>query len=121
QSEKGVPIYLHDWYGAGRHAMVVSTKSGEYKAEPGAYRSEESLTGDESRVREVKGMAFPKVLQPVDDLPPTTVVTAVRRERGESSREKKSGSAARLRHPLSRQVERARRRPGADTGSLCGH
>src|SRR5207249_900179 len=30
-------------------------------------------------VAEVKDVAFPKVLDPVDDLPPTTVITHVRR------------------------------------------
>ena len=35
KTEKGVPIYFHDWFGAGRHAMVVSIKSGEFRADPG--------------------------------------------------------------------------------------
>ena len=26
KTEKGVPVYLHDWFGPGRHAKVVSTK-----------------------------------------------------------------------------------------------
>ncbi|MFM8272448.1 MAG: hypothetical protein ACKODX_08970, partial [Gemmata sp.] len=77
KTEKGVPIYFHDWFGPGRHALVVSTKSGEYKAEPKAFRPEAPLTGDESRVAEVKDIAFPAMPQPADDLPPATVITHV--------------------------------------------
>lgn len=77
KTEKGVPIYLHDWFGTGRHAQVVSTRSPEYKARPEAYRAEPSLTGDESRVTEVSNIDFPQPLAPVDDLPPATVITHV--------------------------------------------
>ena len=80
KSEKGVPVYLHDHYGPGRHAMVVSMKSGEYKADPTSFRSEAPITGNESRVKEVKDIPFPELLQPVDDLPPTTVITRVFRK-----------------------------------------
>ncbi|CAN5241972.1 hypothetical protein BH11PLA2_BH11PLA2_09930 [soil metagenome] len=80
KTEKGVPIYLHDYYGPGRHAMVASTKSGEYKANAAAFHSEVPLTGNESQVKEVKEIAFPEVLTPVDDLPPTTVITHVTRD-----------------------------------------
>ncbi len=82
KSEKGVPIYLHDWFGDGRHALVVSTKSGEYKAAPDTFRAEKNLTGNESRVSEVKDVAFPKFPQPADDLPPATVITRVSKEGG---------------------------------------
>jgi len=76
KTEKGVSIYIHDWYGAGRHAMVVSMKSGEYKANPKDYKAEPPLTGDVSRVMEAPaGLEFPKLLDPVDDIPPTTVIT----------------------------------------------
>jgi hypothetical protein len=77
KTEKGVPVYVHDWFGPGRSAMVVSTKSGEFKADPSKFRTEAPLTGDESRVAEVKDVAFPQPLTPVDDLPPATVVTRV--------------------------------------------
>ena len=82
KSEKGVPIYLHDWYGEGRAAMVVSTKSGEYKADENAFGPVANLTGDQSRAKEVKGIEFPVLLTPVDDLPPTTVITRVIRTGG---------------------------------------
>jgi hypothetical protein len=80
--EKGVSVYLHDWFGAGRTALVVSTKSGEYKANPDGFREDAPLTGNESRVAEVKGVAFPQPPAAVDDLPPATVVTRVIREGG---------------------------------------
>jgi hypothetical protein len=77
KTEKGVNIYFHDWFGEGRHAQVVSTKSGEYKAAPDTFRSEKPLTGDESRAAEVKDISFPKFPAPADDLPPATVITRV--------------------------------------------
>jgi len=77
KSAKGVPIYFHDHYGSGRHAMVVSMKSGEFKDEPTAFRADPPLTGNESRVKEVADIPFPELLSPVDDLPPTTVITRV--------------------------------------------
>lgn len=75
--EKGVPVYLHDWFGEGRTAMVVSVKSGEFKLAPEKYHEERPLTGSGSRVAEVKDVPFPQLLDPVDDLPPTTVITRV--------------------------------------------
>jgi hypothetical protein len=79
KTEKGVPIYLHDWFGEGRHAKVVSTKTKELREDGLEYREEPLLTGDESRVAEVKDVPFPKLLDPVDDLPPATVITLTRR------------------------------------------
>ncbi len=76
-----VPVILHDFYGSGRHARVVSAKSGELKTEPAVYKSESPLTGDESRVTEVRDIPFPQLLDPVDDLPPSTVITSVTRTR----------------------------------------
>jgi len=75
-----VPIYLHDWYGPGRHAIVVSIRSPEYKANPDKFKADPPLTGDESRVAEVKDVPFPELLHPVDDLPPATVVTSVAKQ-----------------------------------------
>jgi hypothetical protein len=77
RTETGVPIYLHDWYGAGRDALVVSTRSPEYRQKPDRFRADPPLTGDESRVAEVDDLPFPLLLDPVDDLPPTTVITHV--------------------------------------------
>ena len=33
------------------------------------------LTGEDSRIAEVRDVPFPKLLDPVDDLPPNTVIT----------------------------------------------
>src|SRR5262245_40733020 len=82
KTEKGVTVYVHDWFGPGRHAEVVSTRSAEYKARPEAYSAVAPLTGDESRAAEVAGIDFPQLLDPVDDLPPATVITHVARQGG---------------------------------------
>ena len=37
------------------------------------------LTGDESRAAEVRDVEFPRLLDPVDDQPPTTVITRIER------------------------------------------
>jgi hypothetical protein len=79
-TEKGVPIYLHDYFGPGRHAEVVSTKTREWREDGGRFREEPLLTGDESRVTEVRDVEFPQLLDPVDDLPPATVITHARVE-----------------------------------------
>jgi hypothetical protein len=80
KTPEGVPIYLHDWFGPNRHALVVSTRSAEYKRSPERYRAEPQVTGDESRLVEVSDVSFPELLNPVDDLPPATVITHVRRD-----------------------------------------
>jgi hypothetical protein len=76
-TDSGVPVLMHDWFGPGRHAKVVSTKANDFRADGEHYREESLLTGDESRVAEVRDVQFPKLLDPVDDLPPATVITAV--------------------------------------------
>ena len=62
--------------------MIVSVKSGEFKSDERAFGSVANLTGDQSRVKEVKGIGFPVLLNPVDDLPPITVITRVIRNGG---------------------------------------
>ena len=81
ETPTSVPVFLHDYYGPGKHAKVVSTRSGDYKSENGnGFREERPLTGDESRVAEVTDVPFPQLLEPVDDLPPQTIVTHVSRQ-----------------------------------------
>jgi len=82
KTEKGVPIYIHGWFGPGRDALIVSTRSPEFKARPDAFHAEPPLTGDESRVAEVANVDFPQPLDPVDDLPPATVITSMQRRDG---------------------------------------
>jgi hypothetical protein len=79
KTEKGVPIIVHDWFGPGKHARVVSTRSNEFKKDGLNYHPEKQLTGDESRVAEVSNVEFPRLLDPVDDLPPVTTVTHARK------------------------------------------
>jgi hypothetical protein len=78
--KQGVPYYIHDYYGAGRHAKIVSTKAADLVGDGNKYRQEPPLTGDESVVAEVTGIEWPALLTPVDDQPPATVITHVRRE-----------------------------------------
>ena len=77
KTEKGVPIYIHDYFGPGRDAKVVSTKTHELKEDGLDYKDVPLLTGDESRAAEVDGVAFPRLLDPVDDVPPATAITYV--------------------------------------------
>jgi hypothetical protein len=72
-----VPVYLHDWYGPGRHAKVVSTRAKDLIGDGNKYHAEPPLTGDESRVAEVRDVPFPTPLSPADDLPPATIITHV--------------------------------------------
>jgi hypothetical protein len=82
KTPKGVPVYLHDWYGPGRHAKVVSTRAKDLIGDGNKYRADPPLTGDESRVAEVQGVRFPAPLSPTDDMPPATVITHARAAAG---------------------------------------
>lgn len=82
KTEKGVPITFHDFFGTGRHALVVSVKSGEFKADAARFAPVKDLTGDQSRAVEVKDVPFPAFPELTDDLPPATVITRVTRQNG---------------------------------------
>jgi hypothetical protein len=77
KTPKGVPIYLHDWYGPNQTAKVVSTRAKDLINDGSDYKEEVGLTGDESRVTKVKDVPFPELLHPIDDLPPATVITSI--------------------------------------------
>jgi hypothetical protein len=85
-----MPLYFHDYYGPGRHAKVVTPYSKDFANDSLKYRSEDPLTARDgwhefytgTRVTEVKDIEFPTVLDPVDDLPPTTVITHLRKLSG---------------------------------------
>ena len=79
---RGVPIFIHDYFGPGRHAKVVSTAAKDLISDGNDYREEPTLTGSESRVAEVSHVKWPKLLDPIDDLPPVTVITSIRRDGG---------------------------------------
>jgi hypothetical protein len=78
-----MPVYLHDYYGPGRHAKAVWSHSKHYANDGLKYHEEKPLTGEQygmaTVVAEVGDVEFPKLLDPVDDLPPTTVITHVRK------------------------------------------
>jgi hypothetical protein len=82
QTWTGVPAYFHDYFGPGKAAKVLSVKSREVASGGDKFREEPGLTGKGTRATEAKGVRFPKLLDPVDDLPPTTVVTHLQREPG---------------------------------------
>jgi hypothetical protein len=77
-----VPYYIHDYYGPGRHAKIVSTAAHDLIDDGHEYHEERPLTGDESRVAEVHDVPWPELLHPVDDLPPATIVTSVQNKGG---------------------------------------
>jgi hypothetical protein len=79
QTWTGVPTYFHDYFGPGKTAKVVSVKSKEVAGDADNFHEETGLTSKLTRVAEVKGVPFPKLLDPVDDLPPTSVITHVRK------------------------------------------
>ena len=74
---QGVPYYLHDYFGPGRHAKIVSTKAKDLLSDGRQYRSLPPLTGDESVVAEVGNVAWPDLLDTIDDEPPATVILSV--------------------------------------------
>jgi hypothetical protein len=76
---QGVPVYIHDHFGPNRHAKVVSARAADLLADGNCYREDRPLTGDESRVAEVRDVDFPNLLDPVDDRPPATAITHVSR------------------------------------------
>ncbi len=79
----GVPIFIHDHFGQGRHAKVVSTAAVDLINDGNEYREEPPLTGDESRLAEVKDVRWPNLLQPIDDIPPATIITSVQHQGGQ--------------------------------------
>jgi hypothetical protein len=83
QTAHGVPVYLHDFFGPDRHAKIEATNAKDFGADGLAYRDQSPLTGHEARVAEANGVEFPQLLDPVDDLPPSTVITGARRAGGQ--------------------------------------
>jgi hypothetical protein len=73
-----IPYYFHDWFGPGRTAKLL-TAGGAARAGDGLSYAEgtKPFAGKSMRVAEAKDVAFPELLKPVDDLPPSTVITSV--------------------------------------------
>ena len=74
---KGVPYFIHDYFGPGKHAKVISSRAKDLLEDGNKYSQEKGLTGDESLATKVSGIDFPELLSPVDDLPPCTVITRI--------------------------------------------
>jgi hypothetical protein len=74
---KGVPYFIHDYFGPGKHAKVISSRAKDLLGDGNKYSKEKGLTGDESLATKVSGIDFPELLSPVDDLPPCTVITRI--------------------------------------------
>jgi hypothetical protein len=81
-SEHGVPVFLHDYFGKGRTAKITSTTAHDFNPSDNGWRAESPLTGSEARVSEVGDIPFPKLLDPLDDLPPATMITEIRTANG---------------------------------------
>ena len=79
ETPTGVPIYFHDYFGPNRHAKVVSARAKDLLGDGNEYRKVFPLTGEEIRAAEVHDIEFPRLLDPIDDRPPTTVITHVSR------------------------------------------
>ena len=81
-TKEGVPIYLHDHFGPGRHMKIVSTKAQAELADGNQYKPMPPYTGDKALAAEVTDVEFPTLLNPIDDLPPATIITAIRQREG---------------------------------------
>jgi hypothetical protein len=75
--EHGVSYFFHDYPTKGRTTRVVSPRFPELMKD-GNYQPIEGFTGDKARAADVSAIEFPKLLDPMDDLPPATVITHVK-------------------------------------------
>jgi len=76
---KGVAYFFHDSAGGtlGKALRVVSEKFPELMKDGLEYRQIPGFTGKRVRAAEAHGVEFPSLLDPVDDLPPATMITGV--------------------------------------------
>jgi len=77
---KGVAYYFHDSAGAahGKALRVVSVKFPDLMRDGLEYRQIPGFTGKRVRAAEARGVEFPSLLDPIDDLPPASMITDVR-------------------------------------------
>jgi len=76
-----VAYYFHDYPSEGHTTKVVSAKfAGEMNATD--YHPVDGFTGKDVRAAEVQRAEFPTLLEPVDDLPPATMITSVQPAKG---------------------------------------
>jgi hypothetical protein len=76
-----VAYYFHDYPSLGHVTKVVSAKfAGELSAAD--YRPVDGFTGKDVRAAEVLHAKFPTLLEPLDDLPPATMITSLQPVKG---------------------------------------
>src|SRR5262249_11433768 len=73
----GVTYFFHGYPAEGHTTKVVSARFPDLMKD-GNFRSIDDFTGDKARAADVPAMEFPVLLEPVDDLPPPTVITHVK-------------------------------------------
>ncbi len=105
--QNGVTYYFHDYLKAGEVTRVESVRT-PGASEGAEYASIKGFTGKDVRAAQVKGVEFPTLLNPVDDLPPATMITSavlrggkvlvtgVTQDNGEVAEVKVNGVAARV-------------------------
>lgn len=76
KTDNPVNYYFHDAPTQGKVTRVVSANGLDLENDD-QYRSIDGWTGRDARGAEVKGIVFPQLLAPVDDLPPATLITSV--------------------------------------------
>src|SRR5205814_10656557 len=74
--EHAVAYYFYDYSGAGHITKVLSDRF------PGAmndgnYQAFAGFTGPDVKAAELGGVIFPQLLEPVDDVPPATIITSI--------------------------------------------
>lgn len=77
--ENAVTYYFHGYPATGDVTKVVSTKFPAAVA-GSDFQSVDKFTGRDVRAAKSAPVAFPQLLDPVDDLPPATVITSARKQ-----------------------------------------
>ena len=72
-----VAYYFHGHFAPGRVTRVLPTTFPD-SLKDGDYRPLADFTGKGVRAADVTGVEFPTLLEPIDDLPPATLITSVR-------------------------------------------
>jgi hypothetical protein len=76
-----VAYFFHDYPTEGHVTKVVSARFSD-EMSTAAYRPVDGFTGKDVRAAEVQRADFPTLLEPVDDLPPATMITSVQPTKG---------------------------------------
>jgi hypothetical protein len=77
----GVAYYFHDYFAQGQTTKIVSPKNPEMMKDA-EYQPIKDFTGKDVRAATVQGVEFPTLLNPVDDLPPASLIRSVRKADG---------------------------------------